>query len=83
MLVAQNPGVFDANPELPAREPALPGERRLPRATRTGAVGRQTLERGRATRASCSSRACSTGPDGKPLAAPPDYATLFTNDFLP
>ena len=24
-----------------------------------------------------------TGPDGKPLAAPPDYAALFTNDFLP
>jgi len=21
--------------------------------------------------------------DGKPLTAPPDYAALFTNDFLP
>ncbi len=24
-----------------------------------------------------------TGADGKPLTAPPDYAALFTNDYLP
>ena len=38
---------------------------------------------GRATRASCSTRDLLAGPDGKPLDAAPDYAALFTNDYLP
>ena len=38
---------------------------------------------GRATRASSTTRGCSPAPDGKPLTVAPDYAALFTNDYLP
>lgn len=81
-LVAENPGVFDANPDLP-----LASQRYLDEGgylvDAEGRFGQQTLERWTGYSRFLYEQGLLTGPDGKPLAAPPDYAALFTNDFLP
>jgi ABC-type nitrate/sulfonate/bicarbonate transport system substrate-binding protein len=82
MLVAQNPGVFDANPKLPldsARFLASGGYL----VDASGKVGTQTLAEWTAYSKFLYDQGLLSGPDGKPLAAPPDYASLFTNEFLP
>ncbi len=48
-----------------------------------GKVGSQTLEQWTAYSSFLYEQGLLTGPDGRPLAAAPDYASLFTNDFLP
>jgi ABC-type nitrate/sulfonate/bicarbonate transport system substrate-binding protein len=81
-LIAQNPGVFDANPELPrdsARFLADGGYL----VDDLGRVGYQTLGQWQGYSSFLYEQGLLTGPDGAPLAAPPDYATLFTNDYLP
>ena len=83
ILVAQNPGVFDANPALPKAQRGVPGGQAPARRRERQGGHADPGRRGRATRASCTSRVCSRTPQGKPLTAPPDYGSLFTNDFLP
>jgi ABC-type nitrate/sulfonate/bicarbonate transport system substrate-binding protein len=82
ILIAQNPSVFDANPKLPldsARFLAAGGFY----VDASGKVGRQTLEQWTAYSKFLFDQHLLTGADGKPLASPPDYASLFTNEFLP
>ncbi|HEU5225934.1 MAG TPA: ABC transporter permease, partial [Actinomycetota bacterium] len=82
LLVKQNPGVFDANPDLPkASQEFLSTGKYLVDAD--GTVGRQTLAQWQGYSGFLYDQKLLTGPDGKALAAPPDYAALFTNDFLP
>jgi ABC-type nitrate/sulfonate/bicarbonate transport system substrate-binding protein len=82
ILIAQNPGVFDGNPQLPAASQKFLAAGGYLRDS-TGAVGRQTLTTWQGYSGFLYDQALLTGPDGKPLAAPPDYQALFTNDFLP
>jgi ABC-type nitrate/sulfonate/bicarbonate transport system substrate-binding protein len=82
ILVAQNPGVFDGNPDLPKASQeflATGGFLRDPQ----GAVGRQTLSEWQGYSGFLYDNRLLTGPDGKPLTRPPDYTALFTNDYLP
>jgi len=82
ILIAQNPGVFDANPKLPldsARYLASGGYY----VDAAGKVGSQTLEQWTGYSKFLFDHGLLTGTDGKPLASPPDYASLFTNEFLP
>jgi ABC-type nitrate/sulfonate/bicarbonate transport system substrate-binding protein len=82
LLVAQNPGVFDGNAQLP-----LASQRFLASGgflkDNDGNVGRQTLAEWQGYSGFLYTQRLLTGPDGKPLTAAPDYASLFTNDFLP
>jgi ABC-type nitrate/sulfonate/bicarbonate transport system substrate-binding protein len=82
ILVSENPGVFDANPDLPrasqeflVRGGYLVDDR--------GKVGTQTLERWTAYSKFLFDQHLLTDADEKPLMTAPDYARLFTNDFLP
>lgn len=82
ILIAQNPGVFDANKQLPldsARYLATGGYY----TDASGAVGRQTLAQWTAYSKFLYDQGLLTGSDGAALASPPDYAALFTNEFLP
>ena len=82
ILVAQNPGVFDGNPALPKASQeflASGGFLRDPQ----GAVGRQMLAEWQGYSGFLYDNKLLTGADGKPLTSPPDYAALFTNDYLP
>ena len=82
LLVKQNQGVFDANPDLPkASQEFLSTGKYLVDAD--GTVGRQTLAEWQGYSGFLYGQKLLTGPDGKALTAPPDYAALFTNDFLP
>ncbi len=81
ILVAENPGVFDANKELPAASQRfLANGRYLVDAS--GTFGTQTLERWTAYSAFLYEQGLLVDGAGKPLTAPPDYGRLFTNDFL-
>jgi ABC-type nitrate/sulfonate/bicarbonate transport system substrate-binding protein len=81
-LVAQNPGVFDANAKLPLESARfLAGNGYYVDAN--GQVGRQTLETWTAYPRFLYEHHLLTGPDGKPLSSSPDYGALFTDDFLP
>jgi ABC-type nitrate/sulfonate/bicarbonate transport system substrate-binding protein len=82
ILIAENPGVFDANLKLPvdsARFLASGGYY----VDATGVVGRQTLEQWTAYSKFLFDQGLLTDAAGKPLTVPPDYAALFTNEFLP
>ena len=82
ILIAQNPGVFDANPALPldsARFLASGGYY----VDASGMVGHQTLEEWTAYSKFLYDQGLLTGADGKPLTAPLDYASLFTNELQP
>ena len=81
-LVAQNPGVFDANPDLP-----LASQRFLSKGgylrDEAGSVGRQSLAKWQGYSGFLYDHGLLTGPDGKALTAAPDYQALFTNAYLP
>lgn len=82
ILIAQNPGIFDANTKLPldsARFLASGGYY----VDSSGAVGRQTLAQWTGYSKFLYDQGLLTGPDGNPLTTPPDYSALFTNEFLP
>jgi hypothetical protein len=48
-----------------------------------GRVGVQTLDQWTGYSSFLYEQGLLADAEGKPLAAPPDYAALFTNDFLP
>ena len=81
LLVSENPGVFDANPELP--EASLDF---LVDGGYLGVVdhpfGHQTLEQWQGYSAFLYEQGLLVDPAGKPLTAPLDYGSLFTNEFL-
>jgi ABC-type nitrate/sulfonate/bicarbonate transport system substrate-binding protein len=82
ILVEQNPGVFDANPELPKASQQFMTDTGL-LVDAEGKVGRQTLEEWTGYSSFLYEQGLLTDSDGKALTAAPDYASLFTNDFLP
>jgi ABC-type nitrate/sulfonate/bicarbonate transport system substrate-binding protein len=81
-LVADNPGVFDANPALPraSQEFLAAGDFLL---DRNGRFGTQTLEQWTGYSKFLFDQGLLTDAGGKSLKAAPEFARLFTNDFLP
>ena len=82
LLVSQNPGVFDGNPNLPAASQRFLAAGGFLRDA-AGAVGRQTLAQWQGYSGFLFEQGLLAGANGKPLPAAPDYGALFTNDFLP
>jgi ABC-type nitrate/sulfonate/bicarbonate transport system substrate-binding protein len=82
MLVAENPGVFDANPDLPRDSQRFLADGGF-LVDADGKVGRQTLERWTAYSSFLFEQGLLVDADGEPLTEPPDYASLFTNDLMP
>ncbi len=82
LLVAENPGVFEGDPGLPAASQAFLAEGGY-LLDEDGRFGTQTLERWTGVPAFLHEQGLLAGPDGEPLAEPPDYAALFTNELLP
>jgi ABC-type nitrate/sulfonate/bicarbonate transport system substrate-binding protein len=82
ILVAQNPGVFDGSPDLPAASQRFLADGGYLRDAQ-GAVGHQTLEQWRGYSGFLYDQGLLADANGKPLAAPPDYAGLFSNAYLP
>jgi ABC-type nitrate/sulfonate/bicarbonate transport system substrate-binding protein len=82
MLVDENPGVFDSNPRLPraSAEFLASGKYYVDEA---GRVGPQTLDRWRGYSGFLYDQGLLVDGAGKPLTTPPDYGSLFTDDFLP
>jgi ABC-type nitrate/sulfonate/bicarbonate transport system substrate-binding protein len=82
LLVSENPGVFDSNPKLP-----LDSQRYLAQGgylvDSSGHVGTQTLGQWQGYSGFLYDQKLLTDAAGKPLASPPDYGSLFTNDYLP
>lgn len=81
-LVAENPGVFEANPELPraSQEFLAKGGYLVDDA---GRFGTQTLAQWTAYPKFLFDQGLLTDRAGNPIATAPDYGRLFTNDFLP
>jgi ABC-type nitrate/sulfonate/bicarbonate transport system substrate-binding protein len=82
ILVEENPGVFDANPKLPLASAEFLAKGRF-LTDEQGNVGRQTVETWAGYSGFLYEQGLLVDAAGKPLTAPPDWATLFTNDFLP
>jgi len=82
ILVNANPGVFDANRDLPRDSQRYLVENKL-LVDDAGEVGTQTLGRWQGYSGFLYEQGLLVGADGKALTAPPDYASLFTNDYLP
>ncbi|MFL5769579.1 MAG: ABC transporter substrate-binding protein [Chloroflexota bacterium] len=82
ILVQQNPGVFDANPDLPRDSQRFLADGKF-MVDAAGKVGVQTLERWQGYSSFLYDQGLLVDGAGKPLTAPLDYEKLFTNDFLP
>jgi ABC-type nitrate/sulfonate/bicarbonate transport system substrate-binding protein len=82
MLIAENQGAFEGNPELPKASAELLAREGY-YVDDGGRVGTQTLERWQGYSGFLYDQGLLVDADGKRLTSPPDYATLFTNDFLP
>jgi ABC-type nitrate/sulfonate/bicarbonate transport system substrate-binding protein len=81
-LVSENPGVFDANPKLPLDSQRYLADGRY-LVDANGLVGGQTLSQWQGYSGFLYRAGLLTDASGKPLASPPDYGALFTNDLLP
>jgi ABC-type nitrate/sulfonate/bicarbonate transport system substrate-binding protein len=81
-LIAENPGVFDANPALPRASARFLVDNGLFRDA-SGRLGFQTLEQWRGYSGFLYDQGLLVDANGKPLTVPPDYAALFTNEYLP
>jgi ABC-type nitrate/sulfonate/bicarbonate transport system substrate-binding protein len=82
ILIEENPGAFDANPDLPlasARFLATGGYL----VDAGGRVGTQTLAQWEAYSGFLFEQGLLVDAAGDGLETPPDYAALFTTDFLP
>lgn len=82
MLIDENPGVFDANPDLPLASARFLAEGGY-YVDDQDRVGRQTLEKWKSYSGFLYEEGLLVDAAGKPLTEPPDYAALFTNAFLP
>ena len=82
LLVEENPGVFDANPEVPVESAKYLADGKY-LVDPQGNVGTQTLEQWQGYSGFLFDQGLLTDRAGKPLTTAPDYASLFTNDFLP
>jgi ABC-type nitrate/sulfonate/bicarbonate transport system substrate-binding protein len=82
ILVAENPGVFDANKQLPQDSQRYLTDNGF-LLDPNGKFGTQTLERWKGYSGFLYDQGLLVDAAGKPLAAPLDYGSLFTNDFLP
>jgi NitT/TauT family transport system substrate-binding protein len=82
ILIASNPGVFDANPKLPADSARFLADGGY-YVDAAGKVGTQTLDQWTGYSKFLFDQGLLTDAAGKPLAAPPDYASLFTTEYLP
>lgn len=82
ILIAQNPGVFDANPALPKASAAYLVDNHL-LVDANGQVGVQTLATWQGYSGFLYQQGLLTDAQGAKLTAPPDYGSLFTNAFLP
>ena len=82
MLIDENPGVFDGNPQLPKASAEYLATNKL-YVDADGRVGTQTLERWQGYSGFLFDQGLLVDAAGKKLTAPPDYAALFSNDFLP
>ena len=82
VLVDENPGVFDANPDLPAASQRFLAEEDY-LLDENGRFGTQTLERWQAYSSFLYEESLLTDAEGQPLTEPLDWASLFTNEFLP
>jgi ABC-type nitrate/sulfonate/bicarbonate transport system substrate-binding protein len=81
ILIAQNPGIFDANPGVPLASARFLAANKL-YVNEAGLVGPQTLDRWTALSGFYYREGLLSDGNGKPLTAPPDYSKLFTNAFL-
>jgi len=82
ILIEENPGAFDANPDLPlasARFLATGGYL----VDAGGRVGTQTLAQWEAYSGFLFEQGLLVDGNGDGLETPPNYAALFTNEFLP
>ncbi len=82
ILIAGNPGIFDANPALPKDSAEYMAAQKL-YLNDVGQVGPQTLERWTAYSSFLYREGLLVDGAGKKLNAPPDYSKLFTNNYLP
>jgi len=82
ILIAQNPGVFDANPALPKASAAYLADNGL-LVDANGKVGTQTLVTWQGYSGFLYDQSLLTDAQGAKLTAPPDYGSLFTNACLP
>jgi ABC-type nitrate/sulfonate/bicarbonate transport system substrate-binding protein len=82
MLMEENAGVFDANPGLPNASAEFIAQKGL-YVDAAGRVGSQALDRWRGYSGFLYDQRLLVDAEGKPLKTPPDYAALFTNEFLP
>ncbi|MGE0298302.1 ABC transporter substrate-binding protein [Pseudonocardia sp.] len=80
LLMAANPDAFP-DPELVTRSQDMLAASFL--RDPTGKVGPQTAEKWAGFSGFLYGTGLLAGPDGKPLAAPPEFSTWFTNDYLP
>lgn len=81
-LITANPGVFDANPQLPVDSATYLAAQKL-YLDPTGAAGPETLATWTAYSGWLYDQGVLAGPDGKPLSSRPDFSTYFTNAYLP
>ena len=81
LLVSENPGVFEGNPELPRLSQRFLADGGY-LVDADGAVGRQTLATWEGYSGFLYDQGLLAGPDGQPLTSAPDYGALFTNDLL-
>jgi ABC-type nitrate/sulfonate/bicarbonate transport system substrate-binding protein len=82
ILVDENKGAFDANPNLPKASAELLARDRY-YVDESGKVGTQTLAKWRGYSSFLYDQGLLVDASGKPVTSPPDYAALFTNDYLP
>jgi NitT/TauT family transport system substrate-binding protein len=82
ILIDENPGVFDSNAALPLASASFLADGDF-LVDGEGEVGRQTLERWQGYSGFLFEQGLLVDAAGAPLTEAPDYAGLFTNDFLP
>jgi ABC-type nitrate/sulfonate/bicarbonate transport system substrate-binding protein len=81
-LVAENPGAFDSNPDLPKESARFLADGGF-YVDASGKVGSQTLEQWQGYSGFLFDQGLLEDANGKKLTTTPDYASLFTNDYLP
>jgi ABC-type nitrate/sulfonate/bicarbonate transport system substrate-binding protein len=81
-LIAENPGAFDANPNLPLESARFLADGKF-YVDDAGKVGTQTLARWQGYSGFLFDQGLLQDANGRPLTAAPDYSRLFTNDYLP